>query len=226
MKLLVVAATPMEVAPIVSTFTRVGGAGDRVVQYKAHGHEVDVLTSGVGMVAASAWTARALALRAYDAAINLGVCGSFDPALVNGRVVQVVTDRIGELGAEDGDAFLTVGELGLVGDDEFPFESGRLVNRSAPTSGPLERLDQIHGLTVSTVHGNERSIANVMERFDVQVESMEGAAFFYCCLTARVPCAQVRAVSNRVERRNRSAWNLPLAIQALNDAASEILRNL
>jgi futalosine hydrolase len=63
-------------------------------------------------------------------------------------------------------------------------------------------------------------------RFEVQVESMEGAAFLYCCLTAGVRCAQVRAVSNRVERRNRAAWNLPLAIQALNETAIDILRTL
>ena len=37
---------------------------------------------------------------------------------------------------------------------------------------------------------------------------MEGAAFMYACLIAGVPFAQVRAVSNRVERRNRAAWDL------------------
>ena len=32
---------------------------------------------------------------------------------------------------------------------------------------------------------------------------MEGAAFMYACLIQGVPFAQVRAVSNIVERRNR-----------------------
>jgi futalosine hydrolase len=225
MKLLIVAATIPEVGPLAATLTGAESNG-RVVRGAWRGHDVDVLTTGVGMVATAVWTARALAGAPYDLALNLGVCGSFDTALANGRVVHVVTDRIGELGAEDGDSFLTAGEIGLLAESEFPFEDGRLVNRSAPSLPAIRSLVDVHGLTVNTVHGSERSIAAVSGRFDVQVESMEGAAFFYCCLTAGIACAQIRAVSNRVERRNRAAWDLPLAIRSLNDAAIGILSGL
>ena len=57
------------------------------------------------MVATAAWCSRVLTLAPYDLALNLGVCGSFDPALEPGRVVHVVSDRIAELGAEDGEGF-------------------------------------------------------------------------------------------------------------------------
>jgi futalosine hydrolase len=60
-------------------------------------------------------------------------------------------------------------------------------------------------------------------QFPPQVESMEGAAFMYAALLAGVPFAQVRAVSNRVERRNRDAWNLPLAIENLGRTTLAIL---
>ena len=65
------------------------------------------------------------------------------------------------------------------------------------------------------MHGNERSIAAVVERFNPQVESMEGAAFMSACLIHKVPFAQVRAVSNLVERRNRDAWKMAEAIRNL-----------
>jgi futalosine hydrolase len=52
---------------------------------------------------------------------------------------------------------------------------------------------------------------------------MEGAAFMYACLVAGVAFAQIRAVSNVVERRNRAAWKMPDAITALNAVALEIL---
>jgi futalosine hydrolase len=81
----------------------------------------------------------------------------------------------------------------------------------------------VSAITVNTVHGNERSIARVGERFDPQVESMEGAAFMYACRIQGVPFAQVRAVSNVVERRNRDAWKLPEAIRNLADTALKIL---
>jgi len=45
---------------------------------------------------------------------------------------------------------------------------------------------------------------------------MEGAAFMFACLVHGVSFAQVRAVSNIVERRNRSAWKLPEAVEALS----------
>jgi futalosine hydrolase len=168
------------------------------------------------MVATAARTARALAYSQYGLALNLGVCGSFDRGLALGCVVHVVSDRIAELGAEDGDRFLTVEELLLPADHQF-------VNAAPPASEALRRLPVVSGITVNTVHGNERSIAAVVRRFKPQVESMEGAAFMYSCLVHGIPFAQVRAVSNVVERRNRDAWKMSEAIANLNSVALQIL---
>jgi futalosine hydrolase len=52
---------------------------------------------------------------------------------------------------------------------------------------------------------------------------MEGAAFMYACLIHRLPCAEVRAVSNVVEKRNRSAWKIAEAIDGLGKTALNIL---
>jgi len=75
------------------------------------------------------------------------------------------------------------------------------------------------------VHGNERAIGEVRARHQPDVESMEGAAFMYACLVAGVPFAQVRAVSNVVERRNRAAWKLGEAISALGATAVQLLES-
>jgi futalosine hydrolase len=55
---------------------------------------------------------------------------------------------------------------------------------------------------------------------------MEGAAFAYACALSGLPYAQVRAISNVVERRNRGAWKLDLAIDNLNRVALEIIDSL
>ena len=52
---------------------------------------------------------------------------------------------------------------------------------------------------------------------------MEGAAFAYACTLFAVPYAQVRAVSNLVERRNRDAWRMDLAVRNLNAIAVHVL---
>jgi futalosine hydrolase len=201
LKVLIVAATDAELAQLVTSR-----------------YDVECLITGVGMAATAARCAKALAGGAYGLALNFGVCGSFDPALPAGRVVHVVADRFSELGAEDGDAFLTLDELGLPGERE-------IINVRPPANDALARLPAVRGITVNTVHGNAASIAAVRRRFDPQVESMEGAAFMYACLLNDVPFAQVRAVSNLVEPRNRAAWKMAEAITALAVAARDILNS-
>jgi futalosine hydrolase len=159
-------------------------------------------------------------------ALNVGVCGSFDRSLPPGTVVHVVTDRFSELGAEDGDAFLSIHQLGLLDENEPPFIGGALVNAVPPASATLSSLPAVSGITVNTVHGCEQTIARVTERFAPKVESMEGAAFMYACLVHGQPFAQVRAVSNIVERRNRGAWKLADAVASLGAVSVRVLSEL
>ena len=224
MHVLIVSATPMEIGPIVSQLGRPEARSPRVTAYRRSGHDVDVLLTGVGMVATASWCSRTLAQTPYDLALNFGVCGSFDRALEPGRVVHVVADRIPELGAEDGDAFLTIEQLNLIGEDALA--GGQLVNAAPPDNAALGRLPAVDGITVNTVHGNPRSIAAVVRRVRPQVESMEGAAFMHACLIQGLAFAQVRAVSNFVEKRNRDAWRMAEAIDGLAIAALNIIDGL
>lgn len=203
MKALVVVATAPEIAPI-----------DAMLRAR---RDIDILVTGVGMVATAAHGSRALARNRYDFALNLGLCGSFDPTLTPGVVVHVVSDRLAELGAQDGDAFLPI--------EALPLPSDHVVqNTSPPANATLSWLPKVTGITVNTVHGDEVSIAAVVARCRPQVESMEGAAFMYACRLAGVPYAQVRAVSNTVERRNRGNWRIAEAVDALSSTARAILQ--
>jgi futalosine hydrolase len=223
MRFLLVTATDLELAPLVGRLTPASPSSERVRAFTHGSHHVDILTTGVGMVATATWCARVLAQQRYDLAVNLGVCGSFDPACPPGTVVNVTAECIPELGAEDDQEFLTVQQLGLLGRDEPPFRGSRLVNPEAPSNRVIAGLRAVTGITVNTVHGNEQSIARVVERVKPDVESMEGAAFMYACLVSGGRFAQVRAVSNMVEKRNRAAWKLAEAVAALNDVAVRLI---
>jgi futalosine hydrolase len=210
MRLLIVAATAAEMPRLAPL----------------RGHSVEPLVTGVGMVATAVRCASALARTRYDAVLNVGVCGSFVDRLAAGSVVHVTSESLPELGAEDGAAFISMQELGLIGGEEFPYTGGRLVNAAPPRSATLAALPTAAGITVNTVHGDDRSIARIVERCRPEVESMEGAAFMYACLVQQVPFAQLRAVSNRVERRNRAAWKLGEAIAALHAVTERIVGEL
>src|SRR5262245_38153126 len=221
--MLIVAATAAEIDPLLAALKQRSGAEGRLRAY-AHGtHDIDVLATGVGMVATAAWSSRELAMRRYDLALNLGVCGSFDPAIPAGAVVHVISEELPEMGAEADDRFLTLHDLQLLARDDFPFRDGRLMNAEPPDIAALQELPRVRGITINTVHGNDRSIAAVRQRCDPQVETMEGAAFMYACLVGGIPFAEVRAVSNVVEKRNRASWKLGEAIDNLSLAARRII---
>ena len=187
------------------------------------GHELTVLVTGVGMVATAVHCARALLQERYDLALNVGVCGSFRRSMPPGSVVHVVADQMPELGAQDGEDFLPIQQLGLLGPNDRPYRGGLLVNSAPPTIPALIELPAVTAVTVNTVHGDTAAIERVVQRVDPDVESMEGAAFAYACLVHGVRFAQVRAVSNPVERRNRAAWKMPEAIAALNQTVTRII---
>jgi futalosine hydrolase len=222
-RVLIAAATDAELA----CFSPALGPGrplrDRLVEHSVNGRELHVLVTGIGMVATAAWCSRALTESRYDLAVNIGLCGSFDESLVPGTVVHVVSDCLAELGAEDGDRFLTIRQLGLEDRVDPTLGAVALVNDRPPDIAALGRLPKVRGITVNTVHGNESSIAATVERLGPQVESMEGAAFMYACLIHQVPFAQIRAVSNVVERRNRPAWKVREALDALSRAALDVV---
>jgi futalosine hydrolase len=223
MRILVVAATGPEVSVLERKLGPARQRSGRITEYVRGDRAVRLLITGVGMVATAAWCSRELSGSRYDLALNVGLCGAFDRQLVPGTVVHVVEDRLPELGAEDGDQFLSLEELGLEDRLDARLGCAELKNPAPPKIGALERLPTVKGITVNTVHGDERSIAAVVDRLHPRVESMEGAAFMYACLMHDVPFAQIRAVSNAVERRNREAWKIREAIDALGEAVFDVV---
>jgi futalosine hydrolase len=205
MRILVVAATPFEVESLKS-------------EVGSQKPEIDFLITGVGMVATAFALGKHLASHHYDLIINLGIAGSFDRSIALGEVVEITEDHLSELGAEDNEAFLPIETLGF-GESVFKTDA-RL---SSYTNSDLR---QVTAITVNTVHGHEPSINRLTTRMQSQLESMEGAAFFYACKQAGIPCLQIRAVSNYVEKRNRDAWQIGLAIKNLNSFAVEFLRDV
>jgi len=55
---------------------------------------------------------------------------------------------------------------------------------------------------------------------------MEGAAFLYACLLEGISCLQIRAISNKVERRNKDNWDIKLAVKNLTEKSLEIIKTL
>lgn len=223
MRILVVVATEMEAKPLISEFgIFVSGLFGKPepVDTQLRTHNLRLLITGVGMVATAFALGNHLAKNKYDLVINLGIAGSFDQNIALGEVLEISDDTFAELGAEDGDGFLPVDQLG------FGESACKPTTKLADLYNLFNtfNLKTAKAITVNTVHGNDASIKKVVERLNPQLESMEGAAFFYACRQIKVPCMQIRAVSNYVEKRNRDSWQIGLAIKNLNTFAIEFLK--
>jgi futalosine hydrolase len=220
MKILIVAATKFEMNPLLSQLEINSFAeNSRIIKCTYKKLEIDCLITGVGMVATAFYTGKVLN-DTYDIALNMGICGTFNMNLDIGSVVNIYEDCIAELGAEDGNNFLTMEELKLEAVTKISnIQQGEL-------NHIVELLPKVNAITVNKVHGNEKSIKSTFDRFHPMVESMEGAAFMFACDQEKISYVQIRAVSNLVEKRNRERWNIPLAIENLNKKIIEILDSI
>lgn len=216
-KFLIVVATKFEVEPLLK-FYNVSDCGDFGI-YKSKGAiDLSVLITGVGMVNTAYYLGK-YSNNLFDCVINIGICGALNKNLNIGEVVNVTEDTLSELGAEDGTAFIKYNELNLGNSNTFQ-------NFEQLDNVALNKLKKVKGISVNTIHGNDESIKKVILLYNPDVESMEGAAFFYGCKSFSKHYFQVRAVSNYVEKRDKSKWNIPLAINNLNETVIKIINEI
>jgi futalosine hydrolase len=226
MKILIVSATYIEVEPLLLQFSLKKEVNQKLKRYSYKNHEIDVLIPGVGMTCTAYWMGKTLNAKLYDAAINLGIAGSFENKLTIGQSVHVISDQISELGAEDGESFLSLIDMELIEDEDYLLNHGKMKNTIPIQTHVIDGLEKVNGITVNTTHGDDSSIQKTKELFQPQVESMEGAAFFYACLLEGITCAQIRTISNKVEKRNKDNWDIPLAVKNLCSTGLQILNSL
>ncbi|EXU63908.1 futalosine nucleosidase [Streptomyces sp. PRh5] len=207
---------------------------------------VDVLAAGVGPAAAAAGTAAALTVAAvartpYDLAVSAGIGGGFStarpavtapgaagpeaagsrgaaPATVHlGSVVVADAIVAADLGAETPDGFAAVTDLGFGTVEHLP---------PAPlVAAVAEATDAVRGtvLTVSTVTGSAERAAELLRRHPRAVaEAMEGFGVAEAATAQSVPALEVRTVSNAVGPRDRAAWRIGEALEALTGAFATI----
>ncbi len=226
MNILIVSATYLEIEPLLLQFNFEKEINQKLKRYTYNNHEIDVLIPGVGMTCTAYWMGKTLNSKLYDVALNLGLAGSFDDDINIGETVNIASDRISELGAEDGESFLSLIDMDLIKDEDYILSHGEMKNNIQIESDVIKSLKPVSGITVNTTHGDDNSIEKAKELFNPKVESMEGAAFFYACLFEAITCSQIRTISNKVEKRNKDNWDIPLAVNNLCKTGLEIINNL
>lgn len=221
MKILIVAATWMEVKMLVDEMEKVDEKSHLLKNFRFKNMDIDVLISGIGVTFTTFHLSNTLRESQYNLVLNIGIAGSFTQDLQIGEVVNVHSEEFGDLGIEKQEKFLTLFEAGFMDVNEFPFEHG-VLKASYLIDG--QNLKNVRGITSNKSHGRSASINELKEKFMAQVESMEGASVFYVCSWLGVKCCQIRAISNYVEPRDASKWNIPQALENLKTSVLDLLK--
>ena len=199
MNILIIAATEMEIKPLMSA-----------------DFEADYLITGVGSPATVYHLLKKIASKKYDVVLQVGVAGSFNKSLKLGEVVLVNEDCFADLGAIENKKFYSLFDLKL------SKEIGWLINQHQFNTA----LKFVKGISVNCLTDEAEKIALFKEKYQAYVESMEGAALHFVCLQEKIPFLQIRGISNFVGERDKSKWNLKSAIENANNAALQILKSM
>lgn len=155
--------------------------------------------------------------------IGAGIAGSYVDSLTPGTVVTTLSDCFADMGVDDNGHFIPLFGAGLSDPDAPPFTGGRIHCRGSFFDLASGLMPAVRGATVNMASGSQTVIDRIRKVWDPEIETMEGAWLAYTCAMSGIPWISVRAVSNMVEPRNLKNWNIPLALQNLQEKMTHLL---
>jgi len=219
-KILVVAATSSE-AEVIRKIPDIKQSGD---DFLLRNMVISLIVTGVGSVATSWGMSKWFYANSKPSlALNIGIAGSFRREIGIGEIVTVESDCFADAGVDNNGEFQTLGEAGISDPDRFPFKNGRIIAENRYLTVADTIMNKVKAITVNTATGSEAIREKLIKKFNPDIETMEGATFFYICSGEKIPFLAIRSVSNFVEPRNKGKWNIPLALGNLTEKLTEYL---
>ncbi len=215
MRILLVTATWLEAKPLIADFHFLRKYTGNNYSFRFGEHRVDVLVTGMGMVATAFGIGKALQNTQYNLAINAGICGSFRQELKPGTVLNIHEEFFPEFGMNDDAGFKYIQDLGFDTSLPPPCKNTILENPHHNQVIGFKGLTTARGATVNLVDLSGKRTLSYFSDTEADIETQEGGAFFFSCLSSEVPFIEIRAVSNYVGLRENDAWDIESAIQNL-----------
>lgn len=212
MKTLIVSATLKESELLISEFCMRKAFENFFVSDKFH---VDLLIAGIGIPATIFAMFADAQIANYDFVINVGIAGSFKNSYNLGQIVNVTADRFGDIGLRTKSGFLPVFESQHNSRYRNLLNNGGVYNTS---DYPLhfKNIEKSSGVTVN--------IPEVKLYEDVDVETMEGAAFMLVCKYYRKVFVQIRGISNIIGVTDKNDWDFNLSIRNYTNLIVEFIK--
>ena len=179
--------------------------------------DIDFAVMGVGVLPTAYSLTRLLSQKKYDWVFNVGIAGTFSNKIALGEAVVVERESLGESGVESVEGAISA----------FPKELQSGVDLRCPYVSDFPFLQSVKKASGITVNLLTESKLRVQSRASLaDVETMEGAAFFYVCLREKVKFLQLRGISNQVGERDKAKWEIAEALNSVGDLLMLVLCNL
>jgi futalosine hydrolase len=221
----VTAATHLELSLLINTLE----AADRifigrreVFEGMIAGRRTLLAMTGVGKVNAASTVTALLEHFVPELLINIGCAGAYtESGLKVGELALATAELFGDEGVVTPDGWHSMELIGIPvvsrnGEEYYNrFPLTRWAEDKAAHVAATNGLTLHHGgfVTVSSVSGSAERGAEMFLRFGGICENMEGAAVAQVALLYGVDCLEIRGVSNLVEDRDLTRWDIPLAAE-------------
>jgi futalosine hydrolase len=229
---LLICATEAEARGIEEAFVQArvpSHVGKKAIQGLLRNVPCRLAFTGMGTVNTASALTYQLERQRPGLVLQFGMAGAYAPSgLTIGSVACATEEIYGDVGVLTPEGWHPADLIGIPlvpGDpprfNRFPLDSDRVqkaARRCGAETGPFLTLSQCTGV---------QSLADeLFERFGAVCENMEGAAAAHVCALYEMPFLEIRGISNIVENRDRSRWNIPLAVSAVQKAVLTLLDHI
>ena len=220
--------------PVVS---RVGGR--EVVSGHIEGKSVRLLVTGPGLVNTVQSLTAVIENSMPALIIQTGCAGAFKESGLRIGDIGIATEEIdADLGLEPEDGNQPLNELpfpllnrhGIDIRNRYPLDHklANLAFKAVKNSCGDKNIVLMKGpfITVSTITATDTRARSLYKQYKPCMEGMEGSGAAYLSLYYDIPFLEIRSASNIVEKRDLTAWNLPLAFERGAMAVFALIRSL
>ncbi|MDO8746637.1 MAG: futalosine hydrolase, partial [Thermodesulfovibrionales bacterium] len=228
-----ISATEKESRAVLKTLRRIKDKSLALPVYQGKIGKTNIIHIISGIGKANAAHAATLLIEKFSpsAVINFGIGGAYPSANLRAGDIAIADKEIyGDEGLWLKDGFHKADEIGIPllkkgrkkYFNEFQLDKG-LIKKATKIISPRPPL--VKGgwgdlkikfgtfVTVSTITGTGRRAREIEKRFNAICENMEGAAVAHVCSMYGIPMLEIRGISNIVEDRDRSKWDIKTAAE-------------
>ncbi|MEA5115036.1 MAG: futalosine hydrolase [Geobacteraceae bacterium] len=198
-------------------------------------YQIIIAKTGMGKAMAASTTTALIHGFSPVLIINTGCAGAYAGCgLETGNLALATCEIFADEGIETPEGWQSLEQMGFALWEKNGIGFGNEIPLSAALVGEASRVAARYGfkfkagkfLTVSTCSGSRMRGEVLIKRYGGVCENMEGAAVALTASRYGIPCLEVRGISNIVEDRDLSRWDIPLAVTSASDFIERFLESV